>query len=140
MADYGILRDARPYRRGDTGQTPGQPAPLPQGEASGLNDASQNIQPPPDLAAAMPDFSQLLTPAGPEYRPQKGTPEEFLFAPTSNPMQNVNDGTSAFMRMPPPKEAIRILPVLDAAASAPDAPPQLKALRDMVVYHLGEPI
>lgn len=131
------------YRRGDTGQTPGQPAPLPQGEASQLNDAAGQVQAQPGMAAPAPmDMASMMAAAGgapgtDELHQPTDDFEKFLLRPTDRPDEPVTHGMTDAARMSPPPAAALMLPVLNRLAASS---PNLRVIRDLILRGQGQPI
>jgi hypothetical protein len=63
--------------------------------------------------------------------------DKLLFQPTLDPSVPITAGLGGREALlPPPANVVEWLPVLAQAASAPDAPEQVKALLRLVTHHL----
>lgn len=118
-------------------QNAGTPDQRPQGAAGDLNEGLAAV--PDQEAAIVPEEEGELELALPEdnepvYQPITDE-DDFIFGATTRPNEPESFGAVS-SRPLRPANVESWLPALDEAASALDAPPQVKALAKLVHYHL----
>ncbi len=118
------------------------PDQLPQGEAKQLNDQLASTPPPPDTAQPVaPQQQQQALPAAAspnDYQPQftpQNEGDQFITGPTTRP--NEPQTVGAHQQLPVPQAVLDAMPAFVEAAQAPDAPPQLQALVQLIQFHAG---
>jgi len=125
----------KPIVRKGTGKT----TQLPQGAAQQLNEGIAAIPAPPEAPAPQPVVEAApLEPveyASAQTRARSGPvdeEEQILFAPTERKTEPITAGISARGKGPLPPDLWNWLPALVDAAVDPTAPPQLKALVQLI--------
>lgn len=108
---------------------------------NGAPATAQGVSPfsgPTDLANRSPEGVDLG--GGPQALPKldPNSDEGLLLGPTLRPHESVTTGAGSFTgRVAPPPNVYDMLPTLAQAARAPDAPPQLRTLLELILTNLG---
>ena len=124
----------------------GKATQLAQGAAKKLNEAIAAIPEVPETPAPAPQPAQVPAELPPiEYAPERGRArmggpadedEQILFAPTERRGEPITAGIGPRGKGPLPADLWTWLPALIDAAVDPTAPPQLKALVELIASRI----